>query len=481
MGRPGAFLEIERRQHGTRPAHEATRDFDEIVVPLGVDDQREQASRCMNCGVAFCQSGGMFEGHEHATGCPLHNHIPEVNDLLYQGRMDDAYARLLLTNPFPEFTGRVCPAPCETACNLGLHEQPVTIHDNERLLSDLAWEAGMRPLPAAAQDAPLVSVIGSGPAGLAAAWELARLGMRVRVYEKDERPGGLLMYGIPSMKLPKQVVERRVELMRQSGVEFACGVDAVAGAASIAASSDAVVLAVGAGVPRDVAVEGRGLAGVHFALEYLAEATRAQLEDREPAISAQGKDVVVIGGGDTGVDCVASALRQGAKSVHQVIRAQCPPREADVLSAWPAPRAVYTQGYGQREAEELLGADPRIWSVDTLAFVGDDHVEDVRIQDLAYDGGRHLVDGTAREIPAQLVLIAKGFLGADKSVFEAFGISDALEGVAHLARPAGEQEPPVFVAGDAAQGATLVSSAIADALACAQEVAAWFRQGANRG
>lgn len=220
MGRTGAYLQVERREHGVRPAREAVADYGEFALPLCADEQREQASRCMNCGVAFCQSGGVLDDIVAATGCPLHNLIPEVNDLLYRGRLDDAYARLLLTNPFPEFTGRVCPAPCEVACNLGLHDDAVTIHDNERLLSDHGWSRGMRPLAPAPDAAPLVSVVGSGPAGLALAWELARRGVHVRVYERDERPGGLLTYGIPNMKLPKEVVQRRIDLMRDSGVEF---------------------------------------------------------------------------------------------------------------------------------------------------------------------------------------------------------------------------------------------------------------------
>ena len=241
MGRVGAFLHAERVGHGLRPASESLNDFEEFALPLTLEEQCEQASRCMNCGVAFCQTGVALGDSLHAVGCPLHNLIPETNDLLYQHRFEDAVARVALTNPFPEFTGRVCPAPCEVACNLGLHKAPVTINDNERALSDIAWENGIDPLPAPAADAPLASVIGSGPAGLACAWEMARRGWRVRIYEQADRPGGLLMYGIPNMKLPKWIIERRVNLMRESGIEFNCGVDACACADAIAAESDAVV------------------------------------------------------------------------------------------------------------------------------------------------------------------------------------------------------------------------------------------------
>ena len=448
MGKPGAYLSIGREEHGVRPAREAVADFGDFVVDLPLDSQCAQASRCMNCGVPFCQSGLAFNGSRHATGCPLHNLIPETNDLFYKGRMDEACERLNLTNPFPEFTGRVCPAPCETACNLGLNDEPVTIHDNERALSDHLWACGIDPLPPAAADAPLVSVVGSGPAGLAAAWELARLGARVRVFERDERPGGLLMYGIPSMKLPKWVVDRRVSLMEASGIEFRCGVDAAAIAADIVSESAAVVLACGSRTPRRVDVPGADLAGVHFALDYLAEATKAQLEGREAAVTAKGKDVAVIGGGDTGVDCVAIALRQGARSVRQIVRASRPKNAGEGREAWPAPRNAYAQGYGQREAEDLFGADPRIWATDTEGFAdgGEGGVSAVRV--------RSLTDGESFDIPADLVLIAKGFTGPEQSVLDAFS---GFENV-HLA-------------GDARMGSTLVATAIADALQVANRIA----------
>ena len=448
MGRPGAYLTIGRVEHGVRPAGEAVADFHDIVIDLGVDDQRDQASRCMNCGVPFCQSGIAFNGAKRATGCPLHNLIPETNDLMCRGRMADAVKRLALTNPFPEFTGRVCPAPCETACNLGLNDDAVTIHDNERALSDYQWESGIVPLPAAAQNAPLVSVVGSGPAGLAAAWELARRGARVRVYERDARPGGLLMYGIPNMKLPKDVVERRLKLMEESSIQFICGCDAAVIAADIAEASDVVILACGARTPRDVDVEGRGLSGVHFALDYLTEATAALLDGRDAAITAAGKDVAVIGGGDTGVDCVATAIRQGARSVRQVVRAACPPDEVGEHT-WPGPRVAYAQAYGQREAAELFGNDPRLWSTDTVGFSDDGTGSVCAVQ------VRSLPDGVKYEIPADLVLIAKGFTGPEQPVIDAFA------GFAN-----------VYRAGDARLGSTLVATAMADALQEAAHVAA---------
>jgi len=455
MGRPGAYLEIEREERGARPACEAVGDFGDYTVSLSDEDRCAQASRCMDCGVAFCQTGAPLAGSREAVGCPLRNLIPETNDLLYRKRWADAAGRLALTNPFPEFTGRVCPAPCEIACNLGLHDEAVTIHDNERFISDFAWERGIEPLPAAAADAPLVSVVGSGPAGLAAAWELARLGARVKVFERDDRPGGLLMYGIPSMKLPKDIVVRRVDLMERSGIEFFCRLDACEMADAIMAESDAVVVACGARVARRVDVPGAGLPGIHFALEYLTASTRSLLDGGAPAIDARGKDVVVVGGGDTGVDCVATALRQGARSVRQVIRARRLPDAVDTAAIWPAPRKVFSQGYGQREAQALQGEDPRDFSVDTIGFEGDaDGVSAVLLQDLSYEGERHRVPGTERSIPAQLVLIAKGFTGADQSVIDAFS-----------------GFPRLYVAGDARLGSTIVARAMADALDVARTVA----------
>ncbi len=448
MGKPGAYLVVGRKDHNVRPAAESVHDFDDFVVDLPVDEQRNQASRCMGCGVPFCQSGIAFNGGRQATGCPLHNLIPETNDLLFRGRMDDAARRLIMTNPFPEFTGRVCPAPCEVACNLGLHDDAVTIHDNERALSDYQWEQGIAPFQAPAADAPLASVVGSGPAGLTAAWELARRGWRVRVYERDDRPGGLLMFGIPNMKLPKWVVKRRVDLMEQSGIEFYCGVDAAERAGELAAESDIVIVACGARVPRRVDVPGADLDGVHFAVDYLSEATRALLDGRAPSITAAGKDVAVIGGGDTGVDCIATALRQGARSVRQIVRASRPADCSDE-AAWPGPRNVYVQAYGQREAEELKGSDPRLFATDTVGFAADEagSVCAVKVRSAS-------VDLEDKEIPAQLVLIAKGFTGPEQSVVEAFSNFDN-----------------VRFAGDVRMGSTLVATAMADALEVVREVA----------
>ena len=536
MGRPGAYLRVSRQEHGSRRAPDSTRDYAEIALPLNPDEQRAQASRCMYCGVAFCQAGVSF-GNARPSGCPLHNLIPEWNDLVWRGLWNEAYERLSLTNPFPEFTGRVCPALCEAACNLGLHDGPTTIRDNERAISDHAWAAGGGPVPLArpGEDAPAVTVVGSGPAGLACSWELARRGMRVTLVERADRAGGLLMYGIPNMKLPKDVVERRVELMRSSGIELRCGVDAGDAdvAAAILGASDAVVVATGARKARRLSVPGADLDGVVLAVDYLTGATKALLGDGVPPVddspladeapladgdtrtsshaqslpandapladgatrpsspaqalradgpcpvSASGLDVVVIGGGDTGTDCVATALRQGAASVTQLEFMPEPPAARREDNAWPEWPNVRKDDYGQLEAAATFGCDPRQWGIDTLEVLGKDgQVCGLRVASLDWSSGKpERIGGSERTIDAQLVLIAMGFVGPERSVFEALGVScdDDARGlpqvVAQSHRAQANHEVPVFVAGDCHSGSSLVVSAIADGLSCASEVA----------
>ncbi|MDO4841587.1 MAG: glutamate synthase subunit beta [Phoenicibacter congonensis] len=479
MGKPGAYLHIDREGHNVVVAGEAVRTYDEVVVPLDLETQRAQASRCMDCGTPFCLCGCTFCGSRSATGCPLHNAIPEMNDLLFEGRLAEAADRLSLTNPFPEFTSRVCPAPCEQACNLGLHDEAVTIHDNERAISDAAWAAGVKPLAPAASDAKKVAVVGSGPAGLAAAWDLAAAGFKVTVYEKADRPGGLLMYGIPNMKLDKKIIERRINLMKESGIEFELNSDASAKADEILKNFDAVVLACGFRTPRVVDIAGKDLDGVLFAVDYLTESTSALLEGREPGVDASGKDVVVIGGGDTGVDCVATALRQGAKSVKQVIRASAPQSEATDVDweKWPNKRGAVEPGYGQREAIELNGSDPRIFSTDTLEFTTEDgsHVAGVKTLHKGDD------ECCAEILPADLVLIAKGFVGTESDLLQAFHVKANEENgrvatsgdYANLAEvESGDSK--IFVAGDAHVGSSLVATAMHDALEASKQIKAFL-------
>lgn len=466
MERATGFLTYRRRENPLRDEAARLADFAPLHDGLPGESRREQAARCMNCGVPFCQSN---------YGCPLHNLIPEWNGLLCEGQEQEALLRLLKTAPFPEFTGRVCPAPCEKACMMAEHGAS-TNRDNELYLIETAFARGMiQPRLPATRTLYRVAVIGSGPSGLTVALQLNRMGHHVTVFERDDRPGGLLMYGIPNMKLPKEVIARRIALMQAEGVEFRLNTE---GAPENTAGYDAVVLCTGARKPRSLGVEGERLQGVHFALPYLTQATRAVLDRREAQISARGKRVVVVGGGDTGNDCVATALRQGCAHVVQLEMLPAPPAERDSRNPWPEwPRTLRTD-YGQQEAVFRQGQDPRQFETTVQRIVAGQSgavrsVVTTRVR-RSQDGGFEAVPGTGMVLPCDLLLIAAGFVGCDEETARHFHLSVTQRGTPRTIGTSHAVAPGLFVAGDTHTGQSLVVRAIADALATAAEVHDFF-------
>lgn len=465
MGKATGFLEYSRVEEPFRPEAERLKDFAYLHAALPAQARREQAARCMNCGVPFCQSN---------YGCPLHNRIPEWNDLLYQGRTREALQRLLVTAPFPEFTGRVCPQLCEKACMLG--DDATTNRDNELYLIEEGFRNGwIAPRVPARRTDRRVAVVGSGPAGLAAADLLNRLGHRVTVVERADRPGGLLMYGIPNMKLPKEIVARRVGLMKAEGVEFRLNTEADA---SLRADFDAVLLCGGARRARRLSVPGEEAKGVALAVDYLSEATRALLEGRASALDARGKDVLVVGGGDTGNDCVGTCLRQGCKSVTQLEMLPAPPAQRTKNNPWPEWPRILRTDYGQREAIAAQGRDPRLFETTVERVLAGENghvcaVETVRVSRGA-DGRLHPIEGTRRTLPCQLLLIAAGFVGCEAEMAGRFHFSLNARNLPDIPAAAHALAPGLFAAGDMRTGQSLVVRALADGRAAAREVHRWL-------
>ena len=487
MGKPTGFLEFERQTFPERPPLERIQDWDEFHLHLTIQDLQQQGARCMDCGIPFCHTGTMPEG-----GCPINNLIPEWNDLVYQDRWREALDRLHATNNFPEFTGRVCPAPCEGSCTLGLIEPPVTIKSIECAIIDRGYEEGwVVPQPPAVRTGKRVAVVGSGPAGLACAAQLNSAGHTVTVYERADRIGGLLMYGIPNMKLEKERVERRVDLMREEGVTFItnCEVGKDIRAGTLKEGNDAVVLCGGATNPNDLPIEGRELDGVHFAMEFLHGNTKQLLDGKYgpvpgegfsyPFISAEGKDVIVIGGGDTGNDCLGTSMRHGCNSVNMFEIMPKPPPDRAPNNPWPEWPNIFRVDYGHAEAADRFGADPRTFLISTKRFVGDENgrlkeLHTVLIEWLPSQNGARPelreVPGTEKVWPCQLVLLAMGFRGPENPVLDQLGVDrDARSNAQAEYGSYATNVPGVFAAGDMRRGQSLVVWAIDEGRGAARE------------
>ncbi|PKO21575.1 MAG: glutamate synthase [Chloroflexi bacterium HGW-Chloroflexi-1] len=481
MSRPTGFMEYARELPPDRQPYVRALDYLEMHPDFPEARLQEQAARCMSCGIPFCHTGTLLNGM--ASGCPLHNLIPEWNQMVYRGLWHEALKRLLRTNNFPELTGRVCPAPCEGSCTLSLNEEAVTIKQIECTIIERGFAEGwMRAEPPVVRTGKRIAVVGSGPSGLACADQLNQAGHWVTVYERADRIGGLLMYGIPNMKLDKAIVQRRIELMVEEGVQFVTNTEIGKDlpAEQLRAEFDAVVLCGGATQPRDLPVEGRHLQGIHFAVDFLSADTRSLLSDgpcAEDWISARYKDVVVIGGGDTGTDCVGTALRHGCTDLAQFEILPRPPDDRPPDNPWPEWPRTYRLDYSQEEAIALLGRDPREYGILTRRFVGDEsgHVREahtVRVEWEQVDGRRTFreIPGTEQRWPARLVLLALGFLGPESPLPAKFGVEqDARSNVRAEYGRFATNVPGVFCAGDMRRGQSLVVWAIDEGRGAARE------------
>ena len=468
MGKPRGFIEYLRELPLDRPALERIKDWNEFHLHLDEKKLVEQGARCMDCGVPFCHTGTLISGM--ASGCPVNNLIPEWNDLVYRGLWKEALERLHKTNNFPEFTGRVCPAPCEGSCVLGISSPPVTIKNLECSIVDKGWDEGwVTPEAPKTRTGKKVAVIGSGPADLYAAAQLNKAGHWVTVFERADRVGGLLMYGIPNMKLDKSTVQRRVDLLAKEGVTFTTNTEVGKNYPTdkLLKEFDAVVICTGATKARDLPIEGRQLKGIHLAMEFLGANTKSLLDKHHTGnfITASGKDVMVIGGGDTGTDCVGTSMRHGCKSLVQLEILPKPPMNRAKDNPWPEWPKVYKMDYGQEEAAAKFGDDPRTYLTTATNFVGDDHghvkeVHTIKIEWTKNDKGQFIpkeIDGTQKVRPAQLVLLAMGFLGPEQPLLEQLGVER--DGRSNAKADYGQYATSVkgvFAAGDARRGQSLV-------------------------
>ncbi len=475
MGKPTGFKEFDRKKVPWRLPVVRINDYNEVYTDADEGQLRDQGARCMDCGVPFCQS---------STGCPIDNLIPEWNDLVYQGRWQEAVERLHKTNNFPEFTGRACPAPCEGACVLGITDPPVSIKNIENAIIDRAFSEGwVRANPPAKRTGKRVAIIGGGPAGLAAADQLNKVGHSVTVYERADRVGGLLMYGIPNMKLDKGVVQRRLDLLAAEGVAFVTGADVGRNVdpKQLLADNDAVLLSTGATKPRDLPIPGRDLKGVYFAMEFLGKNTKSLLDSAhsdQAYISAKGKKVVVIGGGDTGTDCIGTSLRHGCTQLVNFELMDRPPVDRADDNPWPQWPRIYRVDYGHEEAKEKFGDDPRVYNMLSKEFISDGqgNVKGIKAVKVAWskvDGRMQMqeVAGSEHIVEADLVLLAMGFLGPENYVAELLGVtSDQRSNYAAEHGKFTTNVPGVFAAGDCRRGQSLVVWAINEGRGAARSI-----------
>jgi glutamate synthase (NADPH/NADH) small chain len=492
MGKATGFMEYQREIPQEGSPLERIKHWGEFVIPMEEEKLQLQGARCMDCGTPFCHVGRVLSGM--ASGCPVNNLIPEWNDQIYHGRWEEALHRLHKTNNFPEFTGRVCPAPCEGSCTVGLTGSPVTIKNIEKAIVDRGFAEGwIVPEPPKMRTGKRVAVVGSGPAGLACAAQLNKVGHEVTVYERADRIGGLLMYGIPNMKLDKQTVQRRVDLLAAEGVKFVTnteiGLDITYDELKVA--YDSIVLCGGATKPRDLLTEGRELQGIYQAMEFLTLNTKSLLDSglaNGEYLSAKDKDVVVIGGGDTGTDCVATAIRHGCRNVTQLEIMPQSPLVRQPSNPWPEWPKVLKVDYGQQEASTLYGEDPRRYLVSTKRFVGNDQgtvqeLHTVRMEWKQDDQGRYIaveVPGSEQIIPAQMVLLAMGFTGPDATLLDTLGVErdERSNAKAEFGKQATNVEG-VFTAGDMRRGQSLVVWAINEGRQAAREVDCYLMGSSN--
>lgn len=468
MGKPTGFIDYKREVAKERDHLTRLKDWGEYQGRLTDEQLKTEGARCMNCSIPFCHTG--IDINKQVSGCPLHNLIPEWNDLVYKERFEEALDRLLMTNNFPEFTGRVCPAPCEGACTVSIHDDAVGIKNIERAIIDRGFDEGYitARIPKE-RTGKKVAIIGSGPSGLSAADELNQQGHTVTIFEKADRAGGLLMYGIPTMKLDKDIVERRINLLKEEGIIFNLNTDVGKDILpeDLKRDFDSVIVCTGAEAPRDLKIQGRELKGIHFAMDYLTEQTKSYLDKKDTSLSAEGKNVVVIGGGDTGADCVATAIRQGAKNVRQLAITPAFPQTRAKGNEWPSYPNVFREDYAHKEAKMIFNREVREFLTETHAFIddGEGHVQALftrKIEEISTTEGVRYekVDRGDDVIPADLVILAIGFVGPQQSLLDRFGVEMKNNRIDADYQDFRTNVKNVFAAGDARRGPSLIVWAI---------------------